>query len=143
MARPVALSLTTDSQPRTVTGAPVAADSATLTDANFSPTPDNVLGGAFNCYGFSTVWLNAEFTGGTSPTVTLDMLFRDDGAANGSRWRRVSGLSGPTLDGTGWQEVRVDGSVVYPRLGTVTGSPTGINLLARSGVRLSGYRSVM
>lgn len=139
MARPVALSLDQVSQIRTLTGSP-SADSATLTDANFSPTASDTTGGALNAYGFQSVWLNVEFTGGTAPTVTIEMLFRDAGAADGSRWKRVAGAAALTLDGTGWQEVRVDGALVYPRLTTVTGAPTAINLLARPGERLAGYR---
>lgn len=138
MSRPVGLSLVAVAQVRTVTGSPVTSDSATLTDANYSPTPNNTTGGAVQCFGFSTVWFNVELVGGSSPTVTLDLLFRDDGAADGSRWKRVTGASLLTLDGTGWVELRVDGFLVYPRLSAVTGSPTGVNLLAKPGVRLAG-----
>lgn len=141
MSRPVALSLDQVSQIRTLTGSP-GAESATLTDANFSPTASDATGGALTGYGFSTVWLNCEFTGGTNPTVTVELLFRDAGAADGSRWKRVAGVASITLDGTGWQEVRVDGALVYPRLTAVSGAPTAVNLLARPGARLAGYRSV-
>jgi hypothetical protein len=140
MSRPVGLSSTVVAAVRTVTGAPVAADSTSLTDENFSTLPDNVLGGAVNCFGFSTVWVAVEYVGGTSPAVILDPLVRDDGAAtDGNRWKRYANPTVVyTLDPIDFVEVRVDGRLIYPRLASVTGSPTGVTLLAFPGLRLPG-----
>lgn len=136
MARPVGLSNDVVAAVRTLTGAPVVADSVTLTDANFPLTISDTLGGPIPCAGFSTIWVNAEFTGGTSPSIVLDPLVRDDGAANGARWKRATQLATFTIDGTKFLEVRVDGRLTFPRIGTVSGAPTGIVLLAYPGLRL-------
>lgn len=145
MARPV--NLTTDptkvSAVRTVTGAPVAADSATLTDANIPPLINSTTGGAINCRGLSTIWVDVELTGGTS--VVLDPLFRDADAADGSRWHRMMpgatpALNQPVLSGLGFVEIRVDGCLIFPRLKTVTGNTTGVVILARPGAPLAGSK---
>lgn len=138
MSRPVGLSLNAVSAARAVTGAPVAADSGTLTDANFSPTPDNTTGGAINAFGFATVLLNIETAGGSSPTAAIDLLFRDGDAADGSRWKRIAGAVKPVLDGAGWVEVQTYGRLVYPRIDAVVGSPTSVTILAMPGQRLPG-----
>lgn len=132
MARPIGL----PSDPRkagvwrSTTGAPVASDSATLTDANFSPTPSASTGGAIGFFGMETLLVAVEFTGGTSPAATLDMLFRDEDAADGSRWKRAASTLALTAD---FQEVEVFGACVYPRLQAVTGSPTGITIIIKPG----------
>lgn len=143
MARPV--NLTTDptrvSAVRTVTGAPIVAESATLTDANFSPTINTSTGGAINCRGLKTIWVGVELTGGTS--VKLDTLFRDADAADGARWHRMAPdgsviFNQPTLNGTEFVELRVDGCLIFPRLATVTGAVTNAVILARPGTPLTG-----
>lgn len=115
---------------RLVTGAPAAADSATLTDANISPTVSATTGGALACAGLETVLLAVELAGGTNPQVTLDLLFRDVDAADGSRWRRAGQ---PVALTASFQEVYVYGSTVFPRLDTVSGSPTSVTILVKPG----------
>lgn len=61
----------------------IAADSATLTDANIAPAS------AIDCTGYDTVFVSCDITGGSSPTMTIEPLFRDPDAADGSRWRRL------------------------------------------------------
>ena len=53
----------------------IAADSATLTDANFP------VAAAISCDGLDTIFLGVEITAGTAPTATLELLFRDADAA--------------------------------------------------------------
>lgn len=162
-ARPV--NLTQDairvSAVRTLTnaGSAVGDDSATLTDANFPPAIDITggLGGAINCERLSTIWIDAEFYTGTlaspvlvapgSASLVLDMLARDDGAPDGRRWhrRRFGATTTPTsylpvLDGSGFVEVRVDGSLCFPRVITLTGSATTVILIARPGAPLVNGR---
>lgn len=60
----------------------IAADSATLTDALIPP------GQGLNCSGFETIFVGVEITAGTNPTATIEPLFRDGEAADGSRWHR-------------------------------------------------------
>lgn len=61
----------------------IAADSSTLTDANIP------LASAIDCSGYDTILVGAEITGGTNPTMTVEPLFRDSEAADGSRWKRI------------------------------------------------------
>ncbi len=138
MSRPTALSPTQVAAIRTKTGAPVADDDAGLIDANYPVLASATLGGAYDCYGFETLWFGVELAGGSSPTCTVDLLFRDPGAADGSRWKR----NAPTVGGspitlafgtsTNFAEITVNGWLIYPRL-TVTGSPTSVIVLARPG----------
>lgn len=138
MSRPVGLSLTLVSAARTITGSP-SADSTSLTDENFPPVPDNILGGALNAFGFSTVLFGVEFTGGSAPTIEIELLFRDANAASdGNRWKRVLPNVPITLDGTGLVEFSTYGTLLFPRLVAVTGAPTGITILAFPGRRQPG-----
>ena len=147
MGRPVGLTTTPErvSAVRAVTGAPVAADSATLTDANIPPLINATTGGAIQCRGLATLWVGVELIGGTS--IVLDMLFRDEDAADGQRWHRLlvgasPAIYRPTLDGTGFVEVTVNGSLVFPRIHTVTGVVTSAILLARPGAALGGGKGL-
>ena len=56
----------------------IAADNSTLTDTNIPPED------AINCRGLETVWVRVDVTNGTNPTMTLEALFRDPDAADGS-----------------------------------------------------------
>lgn len=60
----------------------IAADSATLTDANIPPAS------AIDCGGFDTILVAVEITAGTNPTATIEPLFRDSEAPDGTRWVR-------------------------------------------------------
>jgi len=61
----------------------IAADNTTLTDANVPPAS------AVDCWLYDTIFVGVEITAGTSPTMTIEPLFRDSGAADGARWRRL------------------------------------------------------
>jgi hypothetical protein len=106
----------------------IAAESTTLTDANFP------VAQAVDCNGYETVFVGVEIDGGTNPTVALEVLSRDEEAADGKRWKKllVGAPSGVTaiaavasqktiaLDGTGLQEVRVEGAKILFRIDAVT-----------------------
>ena len=142
MARPTSISARAVAAIRAVTGAPVASDNASLVDANFPVAPSSTLGGAFDCATFDTILIGVELAGGTSPTCTLDLLFRDPGAADGERWKREASTAGGTPivyafgTTTHFVEVAVGGWLIYPRF-TVTGNPTSVKILARPGRRLA------
>lgn len=63
--------------------AAIAADSATLTDANYP------VASGLNCRGYETIFVGVEITAGSSPTATLAPLFRDGEAADGQRWKKL------------------------------------------------------
>jgi hypothetical protein len=68
---------------RSVTGA-IAAESATLSDANYDPAA------GLDCFGYDTIFVGVEITAGTSPTITIEPLFRDSSdATDGARWFRI------------------------------------------------------
>ena len=58
----------------------IAADPGTLTDALIAPTL------ALNCGFCDTIFVTAEIAGGSAPSVTVEPLFYDAEAADGSRW---------------------------------------------------------
>jgi hypothetical protein len=141
MARPGGLHPSLLAAARVKSGV-IAADSATLTDANIPPAS------AFDCRGYQTIWLGVEIAGGTNPTATIEVLVRDEEAADGARWKRLlvgspdgvtlgsaASAKTPTLDGTSLFEVRVEGRQVFLRIDAVTnsGSTTGITILAMPG----------
>lgn len=140
MARPIALAANVISAVRFVESA--ANDSTTLSDVNFPAATNATTGGAMNCAGFATVWMSAEFVGGTNPTVDLDMLAYDDGAAADAHWGRLyvgstPAVYKPTLAAGRWFEVRVDGGRFFPRIEGLSGSPTSVRILARPGTPLA------
>lgn len=147
MARKVPLFTNEISAVRTKTngGSAVTADPSTLSDANFPLAADATSGGTIDCRGLATLWIGVEFVGGTTPSIKLDPLVRDGDAADGSRWKRLMpgdtpAVVQPTLDGTGFVEIRVDGGFLYPRIDTVSGSPTTIRILGRPGAALNTGR---
>lgn len=121
----------------------IAADNATLTDANIP------VAGAFNASGLDTVFIGVEIDAGSSPTMTIEFLFRDANAADGSRWKRLLQGARPgvtlaaltaedsgALDGTKLVEMRCWGyGLVFPRITAVAnaGSTTGWRILAMPG----------
>lgn len=147
MARPIALIADKVSSVRYVASA--ANDSTTLSDSAFPLAADATNGGTINCQGYATIWVSAEFVGGTNPTVDLDMLVYDDGAANDEHWGRLyvgssPAVYKPTLAKGRWFEVRVDGGRFFPRIENLVGSPTSVRILARPGTplpRLAGSRA--
>lgn len=122
----------------------IVADSVTLTDANIPPAQ------GFSCVGMDTIFVACEVTGGSSPTMTIEPLFRDPDAADGNRWKRllVGAPPGVTLAAAAAQstgalptdtqgyELRVYGwPLVFLRVSAVanTGSTTAWNILAIPG----------
>jgi hypothetical protein len=137
MSRPIGLS----SDParagiwRVKAGSPVADDSATLTDANITPTVSSTTGGAIAFYGLDSILVAVEFVGGTDPAAELDVLFRDEDASDGSRWKRAGAAVTLSAD---FQEVQVFGSKVFPRLQDITGTPTQVTLVIKPGAYQRG-----
>lgn len=118
---------------RSISGT-IAADSATLTDANIVPAA------GFNCRGYNSVLVGVEVDGGTNPTITLEPLFYDGGAADGARWRRLliggSPQQTPALGAGTFVELMVYGwPRVYLRRTAVTNatSTTAMRILAIPG----------
>lgn len=83
MARPTGLQPGRFGIARSAT-ALIVADNATLTDANIPPAQ------GINCHGLDSIFVTCDITGGASPTLTVEPLFYDIDAADGSRWRRLS-----------------------------------------------------
>jgi hypothetical protein len=121
----------------------IAADNATLTDANIAPAS------ALDCSGLDTIFVGVEITGGTSPTMTVEPLFRDEGAADGSRWFRLKtgALDGVTpaavanqstgalASNVDFVELRVFGQKVFLRISAVANatSTTAWKILVMPG----------
>jgi len=151
MTRPIG-TLTTEplqvGMARLIAGAPVVADSATLTDANISPTTSKVTGGAIMCRGLATIWVGAEITAPGAASFDLDPLLRDEDAADGARWKRLLfgatsfAVFQPTINGDGFIEIRVDGGLLFPRIFNVVGTPTQIVILARPGAPLGAGKGM-
>ena len=124
----------------------IAADPTALTDANYpvvlAPHATNGTG-AIDCTGFETILVKVSITAGTNPTMTLEALFRDADAADGSRWvRRVNGsgaITTPALVSDVQEaELYVDGwPIVYPRITAVANatSTTAWAIYVRPGKR--------
>lgn len=131
---------------RDISGA-IAADSATLNDTNFP------LLGAIQCRGFDTIFVGVEIAGGSSPTATIEALFRDAEAPDGSRWKRrlfgaregVTAIASPVAEDTGalgansdFVELRVHGApLIFLRVKAVTNAAgtTGMKILVQPGRR--------
>jgi len=142
MARPTGLSVDRLAAVRTISGE-IAADSATLTDANIDPDD------GINCLGFQTLWVGVEIAGGSGPTAALEVLVRDDAAADGARWKKLlvgapdgvtlaaaASAKTPALNGTSLYEVRVEGRAkVFLRVDAVTNATgtTAMTILAMGG----------
>lgn len=116
----------------------LAAESSTLNDANY-PTAN-----AIDCSGFETILVKPAITGGSSPELTVEALFRDPDAADGARWIRRLNSSGNAIT-TGSlavgeeAELTVDGwDVVMLRVSAVTNetNTTAWAIHVRPGKRL-------
>ena len=141
MSRPGGLSTAQVAAVREVAGA-IAADNSTLSDANYA------VADALDCAGFDSIFVGVEIDGGSSPTITVEPLFRDGDAADQSRWTRllVGSPPGVTLAAAAAQstgalaaltmvELFVFGRVVYLRRSAVTnsGSTTASRILVIPG----------
>jgi hypothetical protein len=108
---------------RTVTGAPVAADSTTLVDATFDPTA-GVL-----CAGWKSVAIFARLTGGTAPTWSLQALFRmGPTTTTANAWTTSPIVPDDTLTDGQFTIVEVGGRLIFPRIHAVTGAPTTVDI---------------
>jgi hypothetical protein len=133
------------------TSAAIAADNATLTDANIPPAA------ALDCSGYETVFVSCDITAGTNPTLTIEPLYRDEDAADGNRWRRlmVGSPDGVTLGAAAAQstgalapqanmvEIRVAGwKKVFFRVSAVANSAgtTAWSILVMPGKRRPSVR---
>lgn len=123
----------------------IAADNASLTDANIP------LAGAIDCSGYDTIFVGVEIVAGSSPTMTVEPLFRDTDGPDGFRWRRrlvgappgitvagslASQSTGALAPGGGLVELRVDGSpAVFLRTSAVANatSTTSWKILVSPG----------
>jgi hypothetical protein len=104
---------------RALTASP-SADSTTINDTNFPPASDIV------CNGWRSVLVVPRFTGGTAPTITLQILRRV-----GAAWAAGEKV-GPISDG---QSVVLDvyGRETYLRVDAIAGAPTA------TAVHVGGY----
>ena len=148
MGRPTSLSLdgAKTALLRSTAGA-IAADNATLSDANYP------VASAFDATGYDTVFFGVEIDGGSSPTATLELLFRDEDAADGQRWKRmkfgalegvVAPGSAPANQDTGAlssgldmvELVTLGASKIFVRVKTVanSGSTTAMRIIAKPGI---------
>lgn len=105
---------------RDLTGAPVAADGTTLTDAFFPLATGGVL-----CTGWKSVVIFARLTAGGATTWTLQPLLRAGIAENtADAW-----IAGPTSAATNSAVaivVDVMGRTIFPRIDALTGAPTAV-----------------
>lgn len=95
--------------------APNAAESTTLSDANFLPA------NAVDCAGWKRVVIFAIFPDGTAPTVTIQPLIRC-----GSQW--VALASTAAIAGQVGAIVETDGRKMFFRVSAVTGAPTNVDI---------------
>ncbi len=114
----------------------IAADNATLTDVNIP------VAQAIDCRGLESIFVTVAITAGSSPGMTIEALFRDGNAADGSRWVRVYAGSAvvatTSLTPGVSQEITVHGhSSVFLRVTAVANatSTTAWKILARPGQR--------
>ena len=122
---------------RPAIGGVIAADTATLTDANYP------VASAIDCTGYETVLVKCAVTGNAAATMAIEALFRDSNAADGSRWPRRVNASGAIvtaalLTDVQEQELTVDGhDLVFFRVTAVTNSAgtTTASIYVRGGKR--------
>lgn len=138
--------------------APIAIDSATLSDANY-PAISGVLTGGLDCSGFDTIFVGVEVTVPGTSTMTLEPLFFDpDGAVDQKLSRLMLGAA-PGVTATAlanevtsalpglesqYAELRVYGHPqVFLRIQAVgnTTNTTGWKILVRPG-RVRGDRAL-
>ena len=122
------------------TGSPVVAETTNLTTLNASSGR-----GAFNARGFNSVHGFVLLTGGTAPTVTLQVLERVSyidpftGAASTRLVERGSSI-GPLLDGETFEVETAGGGLYYLRVDAVANSPTGVAVMVSGGLRANEGR---
>lgn len=107
---------------RSVTAAPVVADSTTLTDATFDPTA-GVL-----CTGWKTVAIYCRLTAAGASTATIQALIRAGAtSATVNSWvtAGTAAIGDANADGI-FGVFTVMGRLIFPRINAVTGAPTTV-----------------
>lgn len=124
----------------------IAAEGTDYSDANYP------VASAINCSVYQTIFVGCEITGGSSPTMTIEPLFRDPDAADGARWKRLlvgappgvtlaaaaTATTGALAPDVSLAELRVFGwPLVYLRISAVANaaSTTAWKILAMPGQR--------
>lgn len=105
---------------RSVAGAPVVADSTTLTDANFDPAAGVM------CTGWRSVAIFCRLTAAGATTANIQTLVRAGLApSTADSWIVADPAAGSGAAASG-QYVIVDvmGRLIFPRIHAVTGAPT-------------------
>lgn len=100
-----------------------AADSTTISDANFAP------GNAVCCEGWKQVAVFAIFNGGTAPTVTIEALLKAvpaAGVVGASSW--VRGAKTAAVGDRVLAILDVNGRHFFPRVDARTGAPTNFDI---------------
>ena len=105
---------------RSVAGAPVAADSTTLTDANFDPTAGVM------CTGWKSVAIFCRLTAPGASTANIQVLVRAGlTPATADSWIVADPAAGLGASAAGqYQIATVMGRLIFPRIQAVTGAPT-------------------
>lgn len=107
---------------RALVGAPVTADSATLTDANFPMATGGVL-----CTGWKSVVIFARLTAAGATTWTLQTLVRAGvTASTADSW--IAGAASSAVNSGVPIVVDVMGRMIFPRVDALTGAPTAVNI---------------
>jgi hypothetical protein len=119
---------------RSVTGAPVAADSTNL--ATLFDTPVAGAGASYsgNAKGWDSVDAVVKLSGGASPTVSVQplLLIEIDGSLE---FVKLGNVLGPFSSGDHFSVDGVHGGRVFLRIDAVTGAPTGVDLHLAGGKR--------
>ena len=141
---------------RTIGGV-IAADSATLSDANY-PAVGGVLTGAIDCSGYDSIFVGVEIVAGTGPTMAIEALFYDPNAPADAHLSRLllgaepgvtvgalaSEVTPALTSDNQYAELRVFGhKQVFLRVTAVTNptSTTSATILGRPG-RVRGDRAI-
>lgn len=109
---------------RTVTAAPVVADSTTLTDANFAPT-DGVM-----CTGWKSVAIYCRLTAAGATTADIQVLVRAGiTPTTADSWIVLDPATGLGAAAAGQYIIAtVMGRLIFPRIHAVTGAPTTVDI---------------
>lgn len=97
------------------------ADSATLSDGNFDPTT------ATACANWFRVAIYPRFTGGTAPTVTIQILVRGNIADGTGYWAVLPNKTAALTEGV-IAIIEVGSRDVFFRVDAITGSPTSVDI---------------
>jgi hypothetical protein len=104
-----------------VRSAVTAVDNATINDTNYPAAT------ATDCAGWNTVLLAPRFTGGTTPSVTVQVLFRLGSATDVNAFWGVSETT-YTVNQSEIAIVPTYGRRVFFRVSALSGAPTNVSL---------------